>query len=354
MYRGASVRLIHNPLPATILARLTDLQQAGCNAVSIIPHHFCALLPGTDQFGPPPVEGKFKQWIYPDIGQDPAHPFHNTPDPALVWWTIRAAKDLGMHVVLKPHLDSYWAAWRGFISVQRKTADWRWAYLHRFLAPYVNMAQELDVDLCMGTELYTVTKELCAAYWVSVAMWIRVQGFHGPLTYAANWGVEADAEYNRLRTLWPMLDYVGIDAYFPLIPSGYDKPITLETILGQTDPDGAGWHRRLGIDSRYPPIDTDMIACATTAGKPLVLTEIGYPNSSRALLAPGEDPQLGMMPQTELQEMAIRAFVAQWKHNPLCAGYYWWEAMIEREAVQPITHDLLGSPFKELVWGETA
>lgn len=35
--------------------------------------------------------------------------------------------------------------------------------------------------------------------------------YHGPLTYAANWS----GEYKQIR-FWDALDYVGIQAYFPL------------------------------------------------------------------------------------------------------------------------------------------
>lgn len=346
--RGASVRLLHNPDRAALEALFAALVARGCTAVALIPHHYAHVVGAA---WVPPADLLLPDGIYPDVGQDPTHPFHNTPDPAVTYMAIRLAQRAGLHVLLKPHVDSYQAAWRGYISVAGRERAWATAY-KRFLRPYVDLARRLHTDLCLGCELYTVTKDLGAAFWISVADWARrTGGFRGALTYAANWGWEADAEYNRLADLWPHLDYVGVDAYFPLVPEGYGPPDAQAAALrDHTDPDHVGWHRR-GLDAPWcPRIDDDLLSIAQRTGKPLLFTEIGYPNSATALTAPGADPAPDAVPTPTLQTAALAAFAARWRDTPALAGWYWWEAWLERPA-PPVSHDILDQPAAALVWG---
>src|SRR4051812_539143 len=200
MFHGVSFRILHNPPIKQITDVLARLRQDGADAISIIPHHYVSLEPNTPNLTLPPEGWQPRWFIYPDLGQDPAHPFRNTPEPELVLAACQAAAGLGFQVMLKPHVDSYQADWRGFISVKDHAADWAWAYRNRFLQRYVDIAKQIDgAILCLGCELYTVTKELGAEFWIGLAQWVREQGFTGPLTYAANWGWSGDAEYNRLK-----------------------------------------------------------------------------------------------------------------------------------------------------------
>src|SRR5438034_637445 len=90
-----------------------------------------------------------------------------------------------------------------FGRLRHDAADWTWGYRNRFLQRYLDIANQVPgTILCLGCELYTVTKELGADFWIGLADWVRGQGFKGPLTYAANWGGWADdAEYKRLKAL---------------------------------------------------------------------------------------------------------------------------------------------------------
>lgn len=81
MFHGVSFRLLHNPPLDPIKDLFSRLRQDGCDAISIIPHHYVSLQPGTANLAPPPPEFPVPWFIYPDLGQDPAHPYHNTPEP---------------------------------------------------------------------------------------------------------------------------------------------------------------------------------------------------------------------------------------------------------------------------------
>jgi hypothetical protein len=342
MLRGTTLRLLHNPLASSLTNHLHRLKDAGCNAIALVPHHYVSLAPGTPNLSAPPAEFVIPWFIYPDVSQDPAHAYHNTTDPALTYLVARAARDMGMVVLLKPHLDSYSASWRGNISVKQKAVDFAWSYRHRLLPTYISMAKELGLGLCMGCELYTVTKELGAGFWSGLAVWIREQGFTGPLTYAANWGWADDAEYRRLEALWPILDYVSVNSYFPLMAS-FDGTIpTVDELV-------TAWHRK-GIDADWcPPIDDDLIELATTAGKRLVMTEVGYANRLDAFTEPGRDSTAEDTRWDEAQVRGWQALRQRWDAEPVFGGYMAWETLLDPQG--EISHEILGRPAEAVVFG---
>ncbi|MDQ2805689.1 MAG: glycosyl hydrolase, partial [Chloroflexota bacterium] len=345
MLHGVSFRLLHNPPLADIQALFARLKADGCDAISIIPHHYVSLEPGTANLGPPPAGFDPPWFIYPDHGQDPTHPFHNTPEPELVLAACQAATALGMRVMLKPHIDCYQAGWRGDISVKKHAADWVWAYRNRFLNRYLDMAKQVhDAILCLGCELYTTTKDLGPEFWIGMADWARGQGFKGALTYAANWGGWADdAEYRRLETLWPHLDYIGVDAYYPLFPAGYSGPTDVDTLAG-------AWHRK-GIDVDWcPRIDEDLIALSKSAGKPLIFAEIGYGNHQQAPMDPMRDARPDDVADEQLQLRLGQAFRQKWGPVPQFQGYFWWEAWLQPPAPPAISHDIMGRPIEKVIF----
>lgn len=74
--------------------------------------------------------------------------------------------------------------------------------------------------------------------------------YNGKLTYAANWD-----EYSR-TTFWEDLDYIGIDAYFPL---SEEKTPTVEQLR-------EGWQRW----------KTTISDVSKAMNKPVIFTEFGY------------------------------------------------------------------------------
>ena len=99
--------------------------------------------------------------------------------------------------------------------------------------------------------------------------------FSGSLTYAANWGPGA-GEYRRVL-FWDALDFVGINAYFPL--TNRPDPQISDLV--------AGWQRYTPADGGRPEhwLD-DLVVFSQSVGKPLVLTEIGYPSHADAVQRP--------------------------------------------------------------------
>ena len=197
--------------------------------------------------------------------------------------------------------------------------------------------------LSLGCELVQVTKDLGAEFWIGVAQWVRARGFTGPLTYSANWGYADDAEYNRLKALWPHLDYIGVDAYFPLVPLNYNGPLDVDTLT-------AAWHRR-GIEQDWcPRIDDDLLRLSHEANKPLLFTEIGYGNHRHAPEAPGEDAPPDAVRDDDLQTRLTAAFHRRWDHEDALAGFFWWEAQLPQDRIETPSHNLIDRPIEQSVF----
>ncbi len=134
------------------------------------------------------------------------------------WWgereegvieLIRMAKENEMKVMLKPQV---WlqGGWVGdfVLESDKEWLDWERAY-KKYILFYAQIAEKNDVDIyCVGTE-YKTAAILRPDFWISLIAEIR-KVYKGKLTYAANWD-----EYNEI-SFWDKLDFIGINAYFPL------------------------------------------------------------------------------------------------------------------------------------------
>lgn len=349
-YRGANIRLLKQPDVSDMQATLAAIRAQGCNALAVNTIHK-VYLNGTD-LATPPLGWEPWQLIYPDLGQDPAHPFGDTVSEELVYATAEVALQMGFErVILKPMIDSDYAQWRGNITVPPELRlAFSAAYKEKFLARYLFIIKGFGLDLCIGTEMVKVSEQLGAPFWIDIVDWLRAQGVTQRLTYAANWGWEADAEYNRLHDLWPHLDYIGIDAYWPMANKGYTGPITVDLLLNGAA-QNIGWSRRLADDNGVPfawcpPIDHDLQRLAAGVGKPLWFTEIGYGATKQAALDPMGDTPPGER-TTEVQTVLWQAAREKWQD--VLEGWCAWEAGVA--TTKGGTHDIIGAPAAQYALG---
>ncbi|MBR9922429.1 MAG: hypothetical protein GYB31_16450 [Bacteroidetes bacterium] len=135
------------------------------------------------------------------------------------WWgerpegvreSVRLAHEAGIQVLLKPHVYIP-GSWPGDLSFSAK-ADWEnWEKDYSaYILEFAKLAEELQVEMfSIGVEFKksVVPRE---AFWRGLIDTVR-QVYSGPLTYAANWD-----EFDRVP-FWDALDYIGVDAYFPLV-----------------------------------------------------------------------------------------------------------------------------------------
>ena len=183
-------------------------------------------------------------------------------------YTTRLARSRGIRTLLKPHL---WvrgpSAWPGDINMSN-AGDWdAWFTDYAaFILHYAALAEVEHLDgLCIGTELQHATEPAHEKAWRNLIKQVRGV-YHGPLTYAANWS----GEYEQIR-FWDALDYVGIQAYFPL--STQARP-PLDSLL-------RGWQPHLQKLARWQQ----------KINKPVVFTEVGYKTTPDAAAKPWEWPE---------------------------------------------------------------
>ncbi|RMF60474.1 MAG: hypothetical protein D6743_14880, partial [Calditrichaeota bacterium] len=178
---------------------------------------------------------------------------------------VLAARKLGMHVMLKPHIllsGPHWG-WPGDIEMKSEEA-WQ-AFFKRYqswIRHYALLAEMYDVDIfCVGVELLHATRGHDQA-WRQIIRNVR-KLYHGPLVYAANWWQEFDH-----ISFWDELDYIGLNCYYPLSSKEHATPEDL----------------RRGAQEVAEKVER----VARRAGKPVLLTEIGFTSTERPWLTPHE------------------------------------------------------------------
>ena len=126
---------------------------------------------------------------------------------------ISMLKKNEIRVMVKPQI---WISHGEFTGNLKMNTEENWKTLEasyrNFILDYAKLAQEVDAEMfCIGTELeqFIVHRP---KYWKNLIGEIR-SVYQGKLTYAANWD-----EYKRFP-FWKDVDYIGVDAYFPVSAS---------------------------------------------------------------------------------------------------------------------------------------
>ena len=223
-----------------------------------------------------------------------------TPTDADLIHVITKSHRRGLKVMLKPHVDLLHdeGHWRGQIGGEfASEAEWTaWFASYRsFIDHYADLAQTHGADqFCVGTELSATVHR--ADEWRAVIEGVRAY-FGGPVTYAANHGSEAGI------TWWDAVDYIGVDAYYPLT----DK----------NDPTLAE------LKAAWTPHVTILAALAETWEKPVLFTEIGYRSQDGTNRHPWGWTTGGPI---DLQEQAdaYRAVFESFYDKPWFDGMFWW------------------------------
>jgi len=227
----------------------------------------------------------------------------SSPSDASVINVINEAHSLGMKVMLKPHLDvidTTEGAFRGEIMCATDPEWEAWFKNYRdFIVHYARIAEQTKCELfCIGTELTSVAT-IKENMWKTIIIPPIKEAYKGQLTYAANW----HDEYQYVK-FWDMMDYVGIDAYFPL---SNEKTPTLEEIK-------KGWE----------PWIKEMEDFQKTVNKPVIFPEIGYCSANGVTKKPWEEA-VGMQLNMELQADCYRAAFELFWPKEWFYGTYWWK-----------------------------
>lgn len=208
-------------------------------------------------------------------------------------------KKKGLKIMLKPQIWVMHGNYTGHIKMKTEK-DWlkfEQSY-QEFILHFAKIATDIKADIfCIGVELEQFTIQRLA-FWRSLINEIK-KIYKGKLTYAANWD-----EYKRVL-FWDQLDFIGIDAYFPL--SNLKTPSVPEL--------EKGWKTHKSYIKKVH----------LYYKKPILFTEFGYRSIDFATKEPW-DSSASNNKQTNLkiQTNALNAIHKQfWNEKWFAGGFLW-------------------------------
>jgi hypothetical protein len=250
-----------------------------------------------------------------------------TVTDAAVRAAIDHAHSKGLKVMLKPHVDPHDGTSRWQINPSNQAA-WFNSY-QSMMTHYATIAQQKGVDeFSVGCELATMSGSADRSAWLTVINAIKAI-YSGPLVYAA-----IPSEYPNV-SFWDQLNFIGIDAYFPLSTTPTTDISALE----------AAWI----------PIRDQLSAFAAGVGRPILFTEAGYPSLVGAAVEPWSN-QHSSTPSQQEQAAAYEALLATFTGQPWWAGVFWWSWWTDEGAYAPLdlaVHGKLAESVLRNWWAKT-
>ncbi len=217
-------------------------------------------------------------------------------DPGVIKCT-EMAHAKGLKVMIKPHVYYWSGVWVGDFEMTHE-ADWQTfetAY-RNYILHYAHLADSLGAaSFSVGVEWKKFVAER-PDFWSELIDTVRTI-YHGDLTYAANW----DAYLNFPH--WDKLDYIGVDAYFPVASSAVPSVQEFKN----------GWEPHL----------QDLKNFSEMHNKPVVFTEFGYRSMEYNGLQPW-DSSSGNVYSGTAQANAYQAVLEQlWAQDWFKGGFIW-------------------------------
>ena len=224
------------------------------------------------------------------------------------WRQIKArATSYGFKIMLKPHVwlqnrDN--GAWRSDITMASE-AEWdEWFDVYRtYILDYAMLAETLNIELfCIGTELHKTVLEQ-PKRWDRLISDIK-KVYSGKLTYGANWNQEVDD-----IPFWDALDFIGIQAYYPIAENVNPELLELEN----------GWKQHI------PKLES----LHNTYKKPILFTELGYKSTADAGIKPWEWNTISNSFHKKIskrtQALCYQSFFNTVWQQPWFEGVHLWE-----------------------------
>ncbi|MEQ8904677.1 hypothetical protein [Ekhidna sp.] len=229
-------------------------------------------------------------------------------DHSRQWWgehtdgnctLIQYAKNNGLKVMVKPHVWARGAGWVGDFDLdsEENWKIWESDYT-KYILNHAVKADSMNVELfCIGTEYRIPSKER-PEFWRSLIRQVR-EVYKGKITYAANWD-----NYENI-TWWDAVDYIGIDAYFPLASGAHPN---IEEIK-------KGWD----------PIKKNLSAFSEKWNKPILFTEYGFQSANGAAGNHWEVDESEENANHQLQADAYEATFQAFENEKWWAGGFFWK-----------------------------
>jgi hypothetical protein len=243
----------------------------------------------------------------------------DTPTDEALKHCVETCHKLGMRVMIKPHVDPRTDEAR--INIIPSEA-WFDSY-EKFIVRYARLAEETGAEMfSVGTELEATTFSAWAARWGQVIDAIEAV-YTGDLTYSANW-----TEYKEVP-FWDRMDYIGLDAYFPLASVKDPTPEQLVSAWNKIADEIAEWRTEKGLEDRD-----------------VILTEIGYPSADGAAIQPWA-PISSVEDQQE-QADCLRAVFEALSGRDWFKGFYIWQ-YFPQDRWSPLGFTVKGKKAEEVI-----
>lgn len=222
------VNLVSPPSPVKQDSFLS-IKNLGANWVSVIPYAICKSY-GTELI----FNSKHQWWGEKKEGVNEL---------------IKIAKNKKLKVMLKPHVWFTGGPATDFtLSSEKEWTIWEQNYSNYILS-FAKIAEDNKVDIfCFSTELKQVTIKR-PLFFKHIIKDIK-KIYSGKLTYAANWDNFKNVGF------WKELDFIGVDAYFPLSD---EKQPTVKT-----------------LEKAWLPIVKKLEDVSNQYQKPILFTEYGF------------------------------------------------------------------------------
>jgi hypothetical protein len=222
------------------------------------------------------------------------------------WWgetksgtiqLIEAARKNDLKIMLKPHIWVIRGKWVGEITFQTEE-EWQiWENNYRkYILDFACLAEDHKVEMfCLGTELKQFVTQR-PGFWRLLILECR-KAYSGSLIYAANWDDYRNTQF------WHLLDYIGIDAYFPL--SKEKNPSLNE------------------LEDSWQSISRSLEKFSNKHQKNIIFTEYGYQGIDYGTARPWET-NADYNVNLDLQNNTLNAlYKCIWSENWFSGGFLW-------------------------------
>lgn len=240
-----------------------------------------------------------------------------TPPDEDIHRLIDQSHAAGLRVMLKPFVNSDDGVWRGDVR-PADSSGW-FADYTSMTQHYADLAASTGTDLfCLGTDL-GFSEIALASEWRLLIADVR-RRFTGPLTYAASHAPSAGLGGYANVPFWEDLDFIGVNAYFPLA----DRLIS---------------HAQLADAWNVWLDEIEQWRDDRSLDRPVIFTELGYRSAATAATQPrASDPVKPHEVDPDLQANLYTAFFGLPYRRESLHGVFWWRW-------DPDTTDARGAAF---------
>ena len=250
-------------------------------------------------------------------------------------FAIERAHELGLKVMLKPHVDLYSGKWRAEISPD---GLWFSAYT-AMMMKYAGIAEKHNVEMIsIGVEYIRATQSKYSNSWRELIYKIK-EVFSGKLTYSAARGNAGYLNLFRKEfkqiTFWDNLDYIGIDYYYPIKGINPGDKNALQIAAAKMSAQAA-----------------EIESVAGSFGLKVLLTEVGIQSVEGALKEPWNyelGRASGAVLYYETQEFYYHVILQSFAPQDWCAGFFWWNWDSVPSSYPETNYTVKGKPAAELL-----